>query len=333
MITGAAGFIGTNFLIYWMKHTNEPIICIDKKIPKQQHIPLATNKFQKNIIYEQANIHNKKKISALLANYKPRAIIHLAAETHVDKSILFPDLFIQNNVVDTFQFIQYVLKYWKTLEVSKKQNFRFIYISTDEVFGTLAPYVQPIVETNYYHPNNPYSATKAAADHLLQAWHHTFQFPSIIAHSTNNYGPFQAVDKFIPKVIFHAYHEISIPLYGNGLQSRDWLHVNDHCCAIHLILEHGLPGESYNIGANHESTNINTAKLICMYMDKKKPRKIGQSYETLIQFVTDRLGHDQRYALNSNKLQQTLKWTPKFSFKMGLQRTVDWYLSNINWIQ
>lgn len=332
MITGSSGFIGTNILKYLAGVTSELLIGIDKHLPYQSKTSKNELTMQNNYVFHQLNIKEQKKIYALLIHYQPRAIIHLAAETHVDKSIHKPNIFINNNIVAAFLFIQSVSSYWQSLSYSKKNNFLFLNVSTDEVFGDLNTDDQPIKETSPYQPQNPYAATKASADHILRAWKHTFKFPSIVTHCTNNYGPFQKPDKFIPKVILNALTEKSIPIYGNGMQSRDWLYVCDHCCALHLILEKGISGESYNIGANNEIHNISIVKQICKYIDRKKPRKNGKSYEDLIKFVTDRPGHDFRYRLNFDKIRMALDWTPSYHFQTELQKTIDWYISNKNWL-
>lgn len=332
MITGSSGFIGTNFLNYWAEKSSEMIIGLDKQCPFKSLEPNKNSQHLRNYIFHQLNIHNQKEVSDLLMHYKPRRIIHLAAETHVDRSIRSPKFFIDNNITATFIFLQCVTNHWQLLPLSKREKFLFLHVSTDEVFGGLTPHDIAAQENSPYRPKNPYAATKASSDHLVRTWHHTFQFPSIITHCTNNYGPFQKPEKLIPKVILKALNEEPIPLYGSGLQSRDWLYVNDHCRALHLILEQGSPGETYNIGANNEIKNINIVKQICNRLDQKKIRKNSKPYENLIQLIQDRPGHDFRYALNTNKIKTNLKWIPKYHFENALNKTIDWYISNENWL-
>jgi dTDP-glucose 4,6-dehydratase len=269
----------------------------------------------------------------LLAEHKPRAIVHFAAESHVDRSISGPLAFVQTNVVGTMHLLEAALAYWSALPAAESSAFRFLNVSTDEVFGSLAPDEPPFTERHSYEPNSPYSASKAGADHMVRAWHHTYGLPALTTHCSNNYGPRQFPEKLIPLVIHNALKGLPLPVYGDGQQVRDWLHVEDHCAAIRAVLERGVSGQTYNIGGRSERTNLSVVYTICSVLDKLRPRADGQSYATQISHVADRRGHDRRYAIDDRKIANELAWTPAKSFDEGIRQTVGWYLDHPDWVE
>jgi len=329
LITGGAGFIGSNFIHTWIKQSSEKIVNIDC-------LTYAGNLYNLDGINEQhlfieEDINNSEQIQKLINLHKPRAILHFAAESHVDRSIDSPDRFIQTNILGTFNLLQASLNYYNTLSIVNQSQFKFIHISTDEVYGSLNLNDKPFNENTAYAPNSPYAASKAASDHLVRSFFHTYNLPCIITHCSNNYGPYQFPEKLIPLVINNALQNKSLPIYGNGLNIRDWLHVEDHCMALIEILNKGKVGEVYNIGGCNEKTNIEVVNNICNILDKLKPKT--SSYTKQIIFVKDRLGHDKRYAVDNNKIQTELDWQPKYTFESGILQTVNWYLNNEDWLQ
>ena len=325
-VTGGAGFIGSNFILKWINSTKEPILNIDCLSYAANLNNLKELEEDKRYSFSQTNITNESDIFTLLNNKKPRAILNFAAESHVDRSIEGPENFIQTNIIGTYSLLQASLKYWKNLYGKERNNFRFFHVSTDEVFGSLDINDKKSTEESSYKPNSPYSASKAASDHLVRAWHHTFKLPTLVSNCTNNYGPHQHEEKLIPLIITKALKNDDLPIYGNGKNIRDWLYVEDHCEAIMKILESGNPGETYNIGGNCEKNNLEVVSEICKILDFQKPKKDGSSYEKQIKFVKDRPGHDFRYSLDITKIEDKLNWKPKESFSSGLEKTVQWYL-------
>lgn len=322
-ITGGAGFIGTNFINNWFQNTNETVINVDKLTYAANHNENA------GLINIEGDIADNALIKNLLTTHKPRAIIHFAAETHVDRSIEGPVNFIETNITGTFHLLATTLAWWKNLSETEKQTFRFVHISTDEVFGSLGDNDVAFSEQHAIQPNNPYAASKAASDHLVRAYHHTYHLPVITTHCSNNYGPHQFPEKLIPLVIAKALKGENIPLYGDGQHIRDWLHVDDHCAALRLVLEKGKTGESYNIGSHTEKTNLSVVESICNILDTIRPRADKVSYRSQITFVADRMGHDRRYAINADKISTELGWKPLESFDNGLLKTVTWYTKQI----
>ncbi len=328
LVTGGAGFIGSNFILDWFKHQDEPVINLDKLTYAGNLNNLASLNSDPRHQFVQSDINNKEKILALLNEHQVRAVIHFAAESHVDRSIAGPELFIETNVMGTLRLLEAVRAY---LNEKKPAHFRFIHVSTDEVFGSLESNAPAFTELNRYEPNSPYSASKAASDHLVRAYYHTYGVPTITTNCSNNYGPSQLSEKLIPCVISHALAGKPIPIYGNGQQVRDWLYVSDHCTAIRTILDLGSVGEQYNIGGWNEKKNIDVVQLICAQLDLKRKRE-NDSYSNLIRFVEDRPGHDQRYAIDASKIALTLDWKPIETFATGLEKTVDWYLNHEEWL-
>lgn len=332
LVTGAAGFIGSNFVTNWLNKSEEPIVSIDS-------LTYSGNLHNLDLVRENvrhefllADIGNSQIIHNALRNFKPRAIINFAAETHVDRSIHSPIKFIETNVLSTANFLESIRDYWLELNNIQKNHFRFIHISTDEVFGSLGEGEPSFKETNNYLPNSPYSASKAASDHLARAWYHTYGLPTIITNCSNNYGPRQFPEKLIPLCIVNALSGNPLPIYGDGKQIRDWLYVDDHCDAIKIVLEKGKVGDTYNIGGGHETTNKEVVGKICEWLDKIQPRENNKSYAEQITFIKDRPGHDRRYAIDSTKLTKEFNWTPKETFDSGLLKTINWYLSNGDWL-
>ena len=328
LVTGGAGFIGSNFILDWFKHQDEAVINLDKLTYAGNLKNLMSLTSEPRYQFVQCDINNKERILALLTEHHIRAVIHFAAESHVDRSIEGPELFIETNVMGTLRLLEAVRAY---LNEKKPTNFRFIHVSTDEVFGSLESNAPAFTELNRYEPNSPYSASKAASDHLVRAYYHTYGVPIITTNCSNNYGPYQLSEKLIPRVIAHALAGKPIPIYGNGQQVRDWLYVSDHCTAIRTILDVGRVGEQYNIGGWNEKKNIDVVQLICAQLDSKR-RCVDYSYNDLIRFVQDRPGHDQRYAIDASKLALTLDWKPLETFETGLEKTVDWYLNHEDWL-
>ena len=333
LVTGGAGFIGTNFILDWLTQSDEEIINLDNLTYAGNLENLASLKDDKQHIFIKGDICNSTLIISLLTKYKPRAIINFAAESHVDRSIKEPEGFIQTNIVGTFRLLEATRAYWNALENMKKEKFRFLHISTDEVYGSLSSKEKAFDEEHRYEPNSPYSASKAASDHLIRAYHNTYGLPVLTTNCSNNYGPYQFPEKLIPLIIINALTNKPLPVYGDGQQIRDWLYVKDHCDAIRLVLEAGTPGETYNIGGWNEKTNIDIIHTICSLLDTLSPHVGGKHYNEQITFVTDRPGHDRRYAINSNKIKRDLGWEPAETFETGIHKTVQWYLNNQSWVK
>ncbi|MCW3482218.1 dTDP-glucose 4,6-dehydratase [Neisseriaceae bacterium JH1-16] len=332
LVTGGAGFIGGNFVLDWLAQHDEPVINLDKLTYAGNLDTLASLKDDPRHLFVRGDIGDRELIARLLAEHRPRAVINFAAESHVDRSISGPGEFIQTNVVGTFNLLEAVRGYWKELEGEAKQAFRFLHVSTDEVYGTLSADDAPFAETNAYEPNSPYSASKAASDHLVRAWHHTYGLPVLTTNCSNNYGPYHFPEKLIPLVILNAQAGKPLPIYGDGQQVRDWLYVKDHCAAIRRVLEAGRLGETYNVGGWNEKPNLEVVHTICAMLDELRPRADGEHYASQITFVQDRPGHDRRYAIDATKLSRELGWKPAETFDTGIRKTVAWYLDNQDWI-
>ena len=329
LVTGGSGFIGANFILNWFSENEEPLVNLDKLTYASNQDNLKHLKNSKNYFFEKGSIEDLSLITALLEKYQPRAVINFAAESHVDRSISDSDDFIQTNILGTHTLLKASLKYFETLKGSEKDNFRYIQISTDEVYGSLKDKDPQSLEDSPYFPNSPYSASKASGDHLARAWHETFGLPVITTNCTNNYGPFQHEEKLIPLMISHSLKGKELPIYGDGSNVRDWLYVKDHCDALSLVLKKGRTGETYNIGGKNEIKNIEVVTQICNLLDDVYPKKNGGSYSDQITFVEDRLGHDYRYGLNISKIEKEIGWTPKENFSSGINKTVEWYLKKI----
>ena len=332
LVTGAAGFIGSNFVLDWLKTSSETVINLDKLTYAGNRHNLVTIQDDPRHTLIQGDIGDQTLVPQLLATHRPRAILNFAAESHVDRSIHGPGEFIQTNIVGTFHLLEAARDYWMQLEDAEKANFRFLHVSTDEVYGTLTASDAPFTEQNRYEPNSPYSASKAASDHLVRAWHHTYGLPVLTTNCSNNYGPYHFPEKLIPLTITNALAGKPLPIYGDGLQVRDWLYVGDHCSGIRRVLEAGTIGETYNIGGWNEQTNISIVQKICALLDERRPRADGTSYATQITHVKDRPGHDRRYAIDARKIEQQLGWRPAETFETGIRKTVDWYLENAEWV-
>jgi len=332
LVTGAAGFIGSNFVLDWLKTSSETVINLDKLTYAGNRHNLVTIQDDPRHTLVQGDIGDQTLVPQLLATHRPRAILNFAAESHVDRSIHGPGEFIQTNIVGTFHLLEAARDYWMQLEDAEKANFRFLHVSTDEVYGTLTASDAPFTEQNRYEPNSPYSASKAASDHLVRAWHHTYGLPVLTTNCSNNYGPYHFPEKLIPLTITNALAGKPLPIYGDGLQVRDWLYVGDHCSGIRRVLEAGTIGETYNIGGWNEQTNISIVQRICALLDERRPRADGTSYATQITHVKDRPGHDRRYAIDAYKIEQQLGWSPAETFETGIRKTVDWYLENAEWV-
>ena len=334
LVTGGAGFIGANFVLDWLKEPNaEGIINLDKLTYAGNLATLASVKNDPRHLFVQGDIGDRALVAKLLKEHQPRAIVNFAAESHVDRSIHGPADFINTNIVGTFNLLECAREYWNGLQAAQKTNFRFHHVSTDEVYGSLSPTAPAFTETHPYEPNSPYSASKAASDHLVRAWFHTYGFPVVTTNCSNNYGPYHFPEKLIPLVILNAINLKPLPIYGDGQQVRDWLYVGDHCSAIRTVLAKGRLGETYNIGGWNEKANIDVVKTICQILDEVKPRADGQPYATQITFVKDRPGHDRRYAIDARKIEQELGWRPAETFDTGIKKTVQWYLDNPIWVE
>lgn len=331
IVTGGAGFIGSNFVNDWMKLGLGTVINLDKLTYAGNLANLADIEHNPKHIFVQGDIGDKDLVGSLLKQYRPRAIVNFAAESHVDRSIHGPGEFIQTNIVGTFNLLEEARAYWTGLSDADKANFRFLHVSTDEVYGSLSSTDPAFKETNAYEPNSPYSASKAASDHLVRAYHHTYGMPMLTTNCSNNYGPYHFPEKLIPLVIHNALNGKPLPIYGNGSNVRDWLYVGDHCSAIRRVLEAGRVGETYNIGGWNEKTNLEVVHTLCDMLDLQKPKKSG-SYRDQITFVQDRPGHDQRYAIDATKIERELGWKPVETFDSGIQKTVSWYLAHQDWV-
>ena len=333
LITGAAGFIGGNFVLGALdQHTHWRIVTLDALTYAGNLDTLASLEGNPRHTFIHGSIGDAEVVDDLLTNYRPSAIINFAAESHVDRSIDSPEAFIQTNILGTFQLLESARKYWRSLTEAEQRDFRFLHVSTDEVYGSLGP-TGKFTETTPYQPNSPYSASKASSDHLVRAYFHTYGMPVLTTNCSNNYGPYQFPEKLIPLIIHNALHGNPLPVYGTGSNIRDWLYVEDHCAAIERVLEAGTPGEVYNIGGNNEKTNLDVVHTICDLLDELKPNATVGPHRELITFVTDRPGHDQRYAIDASKIQSQLGWTPSETFETGLRKTVQWYLDNQEWTQ
>ncbi len=332
LVTGGAGFIGSNFVTSWIGNVGTPVVNLDKLTYAGNPENLSELQGNRQHIFVQGDINDRKVIDQLLAAHQPRAIVHFAAESHVDRSIHGPEDFVVTNVNGTFHLLEAARAYWSKLPEPHKTNFRFLHVSTDEVYGSLSADDPAFTETTPYAPNSPYSASKAASDHLVRAYFHTYHMPVLTTNCSNNYGPFQFPEKLIPLMILNALGGKLLPVYGDGLNVRDWLFVPDHCDAIREVLKAGRPGETYNIGGNSEMKNIEVVKTICSILDELRPDSPYRPHASLIQYVKDRPGHDRRYAMDITKINRELGWSPKCSFTDGIRATVQWYLDNSTWI-
>ena len=331
LVTGGAGFIGANFIIDWLQSRNEAVVNLDKLTYAGNLRNLASVEDNGGYAFIRGDIGDSALVSKLLAEYKPRAVINFAAESHVDRSIHCAEDFIRTNVAGVYRLLNNALNYWRELTQKDQAGFRFLHVSTDEVYGALEAGEPAFTENNSYKPNNPYSASKAASDHLVRAFHHTYGLPVLTTNCSNNYGPFQFPEKLIPLFIHNALAQKPLPLYGDGRQVRDWLYVLDHCVAIRKVLEEGALGEVYNIGGGNEKTNLEIADMLCEILDEIRPGKGGGSYKSLITLVRDRPGHDRRYAMDSSRIQRELGWTASETVESGIRKTVSWYLENQAW--
>jgi dTDP-glucose 4,6-dehydratase len=350
LVTGGAGFIGSNFVLDWLSREKEPLVNLDKLTYAGNPDNLSALNGDKRHVFVRGDIGDAGLIAGLLGTYQPRAVINFAAESHVDRSIHGPADFIQTNIVGTFHLLETVRAYWTGLSGSAKASFRFLHVSTDEVYGSLGKDEPAFRETNPYQPNSPYSASKAASDHLVRAYHHTYGLPVLTTNCSNNYGPYQFPEKLIPLVIHNALAGKPLPIYGDGRQIRDWLYVTDHCRAVCRVLEAGMLGETYNIGGWNEKTNLDVVYALCDILDELKPvsgkREVGSgksdpptshsplpTYRSLITFVKDRPGHDRRYAIDAIKIERELGWKPAETFESGIRKTVQWYLDHESWVR
>ena len=332
LVTGGAGFIGSNFVLDWCKSSKEGVVNLDKLTYAGNLHNLESLQDNPQHVFVQGDIADGTLVGDLLAKHHIRAVVHFAAESHVDRSIHGPEDFIQTNIVGTFRLLETVRAYWGGLDADKKAAFRYLHVSTDEVYGSLKATDAPFTEKNTYEPNSPYSASKAASDHLTRAYHHTYGLPVLTTNCSNNYGPLHFPEKLIPLMIVNALAGKPLPIYGDGMQIRDWLYVSDHCSAIRRVLEAGIPGEVYNIGGWNEKPNIDIVHIICSLLDGLRPKADGSSYKTQITTVKDRPGHDRRYAIDASKIHQQLGWKPTETFDTGIRKTVQWYLDNADWV-
>jgi dTDP-glucose 4,6-dehydratase len=332
LVTGGAGFIGSNFVLDWLAQNGESVVNLDKLTYAGNPENLAKLKGDTRHIFVQGDIGDADLLGRLLAEYRPRAVLNFAAESHVDRSIHGPEDFIQTNVVGTFHLLEAVRAYWSGLADTERSAFRFLHVSTDEVYGSLAKDDPAFRETHRYEPNSPYSASKAASDHLVRAYHHTYGLPVLTTNCSNNYGPYHFPEKLIPLMIVNALAGKPLPVYGDGQQIRDWLYVKDHCSAIRSVLEKGRLGEVYNVGGWNEKANIDIVHTVCELLDELSPRPDGKPYREQVTFVADRPGHDRRYAIDAHKIEHELGWTPAETFETGIRKTVQWYLDNRDWV-
>ncbi len=332
LVTGGAGFIGSNFVLDWLDQTDEPVINLDKLTYAGNLENLFSLRGDARHTFMRGDIGEPAVVTRLLSEHRPRAIVNFAAESHVDRSIHGPHEFIQTNIVGTFHLLESVRGFWSALEDDAKASFRFLHVSTDEVYGSLANDAPAFSEMHRYEPNSPYSASKAAGDHLVRAYSHTYGLPVLTTNCSNNYGPYHFPEKLIPLCILNALSGKPLPIYGDGRQIRDWLYVKDHCRAIRRVLEAGRPGETYNVGGWNEKANLDVVQTLCAILDELRPRTDGRSYATQITFVKDRQGHDRRYAIDATKLERELGWKPQETFETGIRKTVLWYLDNQRWV-
>jgi dTDP-glucose 4,6-dehydratase len=330
LVTGGAGFIGSNFILDWLARQQEPVVNLDKLTYAGNLRNLAPVAGDARHRFVRGDIGDAEAVGALLALHRPRAIVNFAAETHVDRSIRGPAAFIDTNVVGTFALVECVRGWWSALPADERSAFRFLHVSTDEVYGSLGPDDPPFSETTPFAPNSPYAASKASSDHVVRAYHHTYGLPTLTTNCSNNYGPLQFPEKLIPLMIVNALGGKPLPVYGDGSNVRDWLYVGDHCSAIRAVLDRGRPGETYNVGGGAELANIDVVRTLCGLIDERKP---GSDCRRLVTYVTDRPGHDRRYAIDATKIRRELGWAPAETFETGLRRTVDWYLANGEWLR
>jgi len=333
LVTGGAGFIGSNFVLDWFEQSNEPVVNLDALTYAGNPANLASLQGNGNHALVHGDIGDSALVDSLLKIHQPRAIINFAAESHVDRSIHGPEDFIQTNIVGTFRLLESVRAYWSGLPDAEKAAFRFLHVSTDEVYGSLSPTDAPFSETHRYEPNSPYSASKAASDHLVRAYHHTYGLPVLTTNCSNNYGPLHFPEKLIPLFIHNALTGKPLPIYGDGQQVRDWLYVRDHCSAIRRVLEAGRVGEVYNVGGWNEKPNLDVVHTLCKTLDEMSPRADGKPYAEQITYVKDRPGHDRRYAIDASKIERELAWRPAETFETGIRKTVRWYLDNAAWVE
>lgn len=331
LVTGGAGFIGANFVLDWLRQSDERVINLDKLTYAGNLENLAALQHDDRHVFVQGDIGDRQLVDKLLTEYKPRAIVNFAAESHVDRSIHGPEDFIQTNVVGTFHLLEAARGYWMNLPEGEKAVFRFLHVSTDEVYGSLGPDDAPFTEETPFAPNSPYSASKASSDHLVRAYHHTYGLPVLTTNCSNNYGPYQFPEKLIPLMILNATQGKSLPIYGDGMNVRDWLYVTDHCAAIRVVLQRGRLGETYNIGGWNEMPNLNIVHTVCGLLDEMQPDPAGPATR-LITYVKDRPGHDRRYAIDATKIHLELGWKPAETFETGIRKTVQWYLDNMGWV-
>jgi dTDP-glucose 4,6-dehydratase len=332
LLTGAAGFIGANFVLDWLAQSDEPVINLDKLTYAGNLETLASLQGDGRHTFVQGDIGDADLVARLLAQHQPRAVLNFAAESHVDRSIHSPEDFIQTNIVGTFRLLEAVRAYWSGLKGEAKAGFRLLHVSTDEVYGSLGATDPAFTETHRYEPNSPYSASKAASDHLVRAYHHTYGLPVLTTNCSNNYGPYHFPEKLIPLMIVNALAGKPLPVYGDGMQVRDWLYVKDHCSAIRRVLEAGRLGEVYNVGGWNEKPNIEIVHTVCALLDELRPKADGTPYSTQITTVKDRPGHDRRYAIDASKIERELGWKPAETFESGIRKTVQWYLANPEWV-
>jgi len=331
LVTGGAGFIGANFVLGWLQQSDEAVLNVDKLTYAGNLGTLRSLHGNPKHVFARVDICDRAALDELFAMHRPRAVLHFAAESHVDRSIQGPADFVQTNVVGTFALLEAARQYWNTLDVDARGAFRFLHVSTDEVFGSLSATDPPFSEATRYAPNSPYSATKAGSDHLVRAYHHTYGLPTVTTNCSNNYGPYQFPEKLIPLMIANALGGKPLPVYGDGQNVRDWLYVGDHCAAICEVFARGKPGETYNIGGWNEKKNLEVVQTLCDLLDELRPKTAG-SYRDQITYVTDRPGHDRRYAIDARKLERELGWKPAETFETGLRKTVQWYLDNQQWV-
>jgi len=332
LVTGGAGFIGSNFVLDWLAQSDEPVVNLDVLTYAGNLENLASLNGDARHVFVKGDIGDSELVSRLLIEHQPRAVVNFAAESHVDRSIHGPEDFIQTNIVGTFRLLEAVRAYYGQLGDGARQAFRLLHVSTDEVYGSLAKDDPAFTETNRYEPNSPYSASKAASDHLVRAYHHTYGLPVLTTNCSNNYGPYHFPEKLIPLVIHNALAGKPLPIYGDGQQIRDWLYVKDHCSAIRRVLEAGRLGETYNVGGWNEKPNLDVVHTLCTILDELSPRADGKPYKEQITYVTDRPGHDRRYAIDASKLERELGWKPAETFETGIRKTVQWYLDNQAWV-
>jgi len=333
LVTGGAGFIGSNFVLRTAAHSGTAVVNLDKLTYAGNPQNLQSLEASAQHTFVRGDICDGELVRSLFSGQRPRAVVHFAAESHVDRSILGPEEFIRTNVSGTFSLLEEARRYWQALAPAEREAFRFLHVSTDEVYGSLGPSDAAFAETMAYAPNSPYAASKAASDHLVRAYHHTYGLPTLTTNCSNNYGPYQFPEKLIPLVILNALRGKAIPVYGDGKNVRDWLYVEDHCEAISVVLRSGRPGETYNIGGSSEKTNIEVVSTICELLDEMAPESKFRPHKSLIKFVADRPGHDRRYAIDASKLRRALGWEPRENFRSGMRKTIQWYLGHQEWLE